>query len=131
MADPEHGANPTAQPPITCVIEYEIEPWAKDAFVRYAQMWGQAIPDCGADLIGYFAPHEGSATKGYGLYTLPSLAHYEAYKARLRQHDIGREAFAFAKAERFIRREDRTFLTLASALHSPLRMIGNKRSSDL
>lgn len=99
--------------PITCVIEYEIEPWAHDAFRQYATLWGQAIPDCGADLFGYFAPHEGSATKGYGIYTLPSLAAYEVYKTKLRAHAIGREAYAFAQKERFIRREDRTFLTQA------------------
>jgi len=106
--------------PITCIIDYEIEPWAKGHFQRYAQMWGQAIPACGADLIGYFAPHEGSVTKAYGLYTLPSLAAYEAYKTRLRAHPVGQEAYAFAQAERFIRREDRTFLTLASAPNAPL-----------
>jgi len=103
--------------PITCVIEYEIEPWAKDAFMHYAKLWGQAIPACGADLMGYFAPHEGSVTKGYGMYTLGSLADYEAYKERLRAHPIGQEAYGFAMKERFIRREDRTFLTLASSPH--------------
>ncbi|MEO1043183.1 MAG: NIPSNAP family protein [Pseudomonadota bacterium] len=106
--------------PITCVIEYEIDPWAQDSFAHYAELWGQAIPACGADLIGYFAPHEGSVTKGYGIYTLPSLASYEAYKERLRAHPIGQEAYQFAMKERFIRREDRTFLTLASAPHAPL-----------
>ncbi|MEO1656231.1 MAG: NIPSNAP family protein [Pseudomonadota bacterium] len=106
--------------PITCIIEYEIKPWAKDAFTHYAQLWGQAIPACGADLIGYFAPHEGSVTKGYGLYTLESLAAYESYKERLRAHPIGQEAYSFAMKERFIRREDRTFLTLASAPRAPV-----------
>ena len=68
---------------ITCFIKYEIDPFKKEAFETYARNWGQAIPRCGADLIGYFAPHEGSATTAYGLYTLPSLAAYEAYKQRL------------------------------------------------
>lgn len=104
--------------PITCFIEYDMDPWSRDAFVRYAAMWGQAIPACGADLIGYFAPHEGSATKGFGVYTLPSLAAYEAYKTRLRAHPVGREAYAFAQAERFIRREDRSFLHLVSTPHA-------------
>lgn len=95
---------------ITCFIRYDIEPWGRDAFVDYARTWGQAIPDCGADLIGYFAPHEGSATTAYGVYNIGSLAEYEAYRARLKDHPLGRQNFAFAQGERFIRREDRIFL---------------------
>jgi len=96
---------------ITCFIRYDIEPWGRDAFVDYARTWGQAIPDCGADVIGYFAPHEGSATTAYGVYTIGSLAEYEAYRARLKDHPLGRQNFAFAQGERFIRREDRIFLS--------------------
>ena len=40
---------------------------------------------CGADLIGYFAPHEGSATTAYGVYSVESLAAYE-YVLRGREH---------------------------------------------
>ena len=105
---------------ITCFIRYEIEPFAQDAFAQYARAWGQAIPRCGADLIGYFAPHEGSATTAYGIYSIESLAAYEAYRARLRDDPAGRENFAFAQKERFIRAEDRMFLKLVSAPHAPL-----------
>lgn len=104
---------------IACFIRYEIDPFKTEAFTHYAQVWGQAIPDCGADLIGYFAPHEGSATTAYGVYTLPSLAAYEAYRARLRAHPLGQENYDFARREAFIRREDRIFLRLASAPHAP------------
>jgi hypothetical protein len=41
---------------LTCIIRYHIDPTKKDAFTTYARTWGQAIPRCGADLIGYFAP---------------------------------------------------------------------------
>jgi len=105
---------------ITCFIRYEIDPFKKDAFAHYARQWGQAIPRCGADLIGYFAPHEGSTTTAYGVYTLSSLAAYEAYKARLAEDPIGRENYAFARREQFLRREDRLFLKLASGPHAPL-----------
>ena len=103
---------------ITCFIRYEIDPYKTDAFVEYARNWGQAIPRCGADLIGYFAPHEGSATTAYGVYTINSLAAYEAYRARLRDDPLGRENYAFARHERFIEREDRIFLRLVSAPHA-------------
>jgi hypothetical protein len=105
---------------ITCFIRYEIDPTKVAAFDEYARVWGQAIPRCGAELIGYFAPHEGSATTAYGVYTIDSLAAYEAYRARLRDDPDGRANYEFAMRERFIRREDRIFLRLASAPHGPL-----------
>ena len=103
---------------ITCFIRYEIDPFRKEAFAQYARNWGQAIPRCGADLIGYFAPHEGSATTAFGVYDIGSLAEYEAYRARLMDDPLGRENYAFARAEQFIRREDRIFLRRVSTPHS-------------
>jgi hypothetical protein len=103
---------------LTCIIRYQIDPYQTEAFADYARNWGQAIPRCGADLIGYYAPAEGSATLAYGIYTLPSLAAYEDYRARLREDPLGRENYAFAKAHRFIQAEDRTFHTLVSAPHA-------------
>ncbi|POF28141.1 NIPSNAP family protein [Roseibium marinum] len=102
---------------ITCFIRYQIDPTKRQAFERYARNWGQAIPRCGADLIGYFAPHEGSATLAYGVYSIENLAAYESYRARLAADPLGKENYAFAQQEKFILREDRTFLTLASAPH--------------
>jgi hypothetical protein len=105
---------------ITCFIRYELDPYKLSAFEEYARNWGQAIPRCGADLLGYFAPHEGSATTAYGVYSIDSLASYEAYRARLRADPLARENFAFSQREQFIRREDRLFLRLASAPHASL-----------
>jgi hypothetical protein len=38
---------------ITCFITYQIDPFKHAAFSEYARNWGQVIPRCGADLIGY------------------------------------------------------------------------------
>ena len=105
---------------ITCFIRYEIDPFKADAFSEYARNWGEAIPRCGADLIGYYAPHEGASTVAYGVYNIENLAAYEAYRARLAQDEAGRANYEFAKREQFIRREDRLFVQLASAPHAPL-----------
>ena len=105
---------------ITCLIRYEIDPFKIDAYEQYARLWGQTIPQCGADLVGYFAPHEGSATTAYGIYNIESLAAYEAYRARLKDDRRGQENYAFAKREQFIRQEDRIFLRLVSAPHAAL-----------
>lgn len=105
---------------LTCCIRYEIDPFKREQFAQYARTWGQAIPRCGADLIGYYAPHEGSLTTAYALYNIESLAAYEAYRARLAADPLGKENFAFAQRERFILREDRIFLKNASLPHAPL-----------
>ncbi|MBS1182510.1 MAG: hypothetical protein H6Q99_2390 [Proteobacteria bacterium] len=102
---------------LTCVIRYRIDPTKKEQFIDYARAWGEAIPRCGADLIGYFAPHEGSSTLAYGIYNVASLADYEAYRVRLADDPLGRQNYEFAQRERFLLREDRTFLKLVSAPH--------------
>ena len=102
---------------LTCVIRYHIDPTKRAQFQTYARNWGQAIPRNGADLIGYYAPHEGSTTLAYGIDNVPSLAAYETYRERLAADPLGQENYAFAQSEKFILREDRTFLRLASAPH--------------
>jgi hypothetical protein len=99
---------------ITCIIRYEIDPYKLSAFKDYARNWGRVIPQCGADLIGYFAPHEGTTTTAYGLYSVADLAAYEAYRARIKADPLARETYAFSQREQFIRREERQFYTLAS-----------------
>jgi hypothetical protein len=102
---------------ITCVIRYEINPYKVADFEEYARNWGQAIPRCGGDLIGYYGPHEGSATTAYGIYNIESLAEYEKYRQRLREDAGARANFEFAQKQQFIRREDRIFVRLVSAPH--------------
>ncbi len=103
---------------ITCFIRYRIDPFKKAEFEQYARTWGQAIPRCGADLIGYYAPHEGSSTLAYGVYNIASLAEYESYRARLAADPDGRANYQFARDGRFIHSEERVFLRLASAPHA-------------
>jgi hypothetical protein len=103
---------------ITCIIRYHIDPTKKAQFEQYARTWGQVVPRCGADLVGFFAPHEGSITLAYGIYHLESLAAYEQYRARLAADPGGLENAAFAQRERFLLQEDRTFLKIASAPHA-------------
>jgi len=99
---------------ITCFIRYHIDPAKRHEFVQYARNWGEAIPRCGADLIGYYAPHEGSSTLAYGVYSIPGLAAYEDYRARLAADPLGKENYAFAQANKLLLREDRTFLKRVS-----------------
>ncbi len=102
---------------LTCIIRYQIDPTKKADFEHYARNWGIASPRCGVDMIGYFAPHEGSSTLAYGIYNVPDLAWYEQFRERLRSDPLGRENYEFAQKNRFILREDRTFVKLVSAPH--------------
>jgi len=69
---------------IACIIRYEIDPFQREAFAKYAETWGRVIPRCGAQLLGYFLPHEGTNNVAWGVSLHQSLASYEAYRARER-----------------------------------------------
>lgn len=100
----------TTATPITCFIQYQIDPFQREAFREYAQQWGRIIPRCGGELIGYFLPHEGSNDIAWGLIAFADLASYERYRAVLKADPEGRANFEFAQARRFILRESRTWL---------------------
>src|ERR1700730_7254676 len=95
---------------IMCVIRYQIDPFQRDAFKKYAENWGRIIPRCGGNLVGYFLPHEGTKDVAWGLIAFDSLASYEAYRTRLKADSEGRENFAMAQTKRFILREERNFV---------------------
>lgn len=97
---------------ITCVIRYQIDPFQREAFQKYAENWGRVIPRCGGHLAGYFLPYEGTNDVAWGLISFDSLASYERYKQRLRTDSDARENFAFAEKQHFILREERNFVEL-------------------
>jgi NIPSNAP len=108
---------------ITCFIRYQIDPFQRDAFQRYAEAWGRIIPRCGGDLIGYFLPHEGSNDVAWGLIGFDDLAGYERYRAALKSDAEGRANFKLAQAERFILREERTWLEDVSGTRNLARQV--------
>jgi len=97
---------------ITCFIRYQIDPFQRDAFKRYAEHWGRIIPRCGGHLVGYFLPHEGTNDIAWGLVAFDSLADYERYRTGLRSDAEARENFRMAQEQRFILREERSFVEL-------------------
>ena len=99
-----------ASMPITCIIRYQIDPFQRDAFKKYAENWGRIIPRCGGHLVGYFLPYEGTNDVAWALIAFDSLASYEAYRTRLKVDSESRENFALAQTQRFILREERSFV---------------------
>ena len=95
---------------VTCIIRYEIDPFRKEEFRKYAENWGRIIPRCGGRLIGYFLPYEGTNNVAWGLIAFDSLAAYENYRSRLKSDAEGMENFKMAFEGRFILREERTFV---------------------
>jgi hypothetical protein len=95
---------------MTCVIRYEIDPFQRDGFKKYAENWGRIIPRCGGHLVGYFLPYEGTNYVAWGLIAFDSLASYETYRARLKADPEARENLAMAQAKRLILREERNFV---------------------
>jgi hypothetical protein len=95
---------------VTCVIRYEIDPFQKEEFRKYAENWGRIIPRCGGELLGYFLPYEGTNNIAWGLIAFDSLAAYEAYKTKLRGDEDARANFAMAQSKRLILCEERNFV---------------------
>lgn len=95
---------------ITCVIRYQIDPFQRDVFKKYAENWGRIIPRCGGHLVGYFLPHEGTSDVAWGLIAFDSLASYERYRAHLKADKEARENFDMAQTNRLILREERNFV---------------------
>lgn len=96
---------------VTCCIRYVIDPFQTAEFEAYARNWLTIIPACGGDLLGYFLPHEGTNNVALAMISFPSLAAYEAYRARVKTDAAGAANFAMAQAKRFILSEERTWLT--------------------
>lgn len=112
------GPPPPAARTVVCVIRYQIDPFQRDNFARYAAAWGPIIPRCGGRLIGYFLPWQGTNDIGWGWIACDSLAAYEAYQARLARDPEAQANFAFARERRFILREERNFVEgVAGTLH--------------
>ena len=95
---------------LTCIIRYEIDPFQREGFKKYAENWGRIIPRCGGHLLGYFLPYEGTNNVAWGLIAFESLAAYEAYRARLKSDPEGQQNFAMAQSQRLILREERNFV---------------------
>lgn len=103
---------------ITCCIRYRIDPFQRDAFAEYARIWLSIIPACGGDLHGYWLPHEGTNDVALAMISFPSLAEYEAYRARLKTDEGGTANFLMAQEKRFILSEERTFLEPVTLKHT-------------
>ncbi|MCP5420293.1 MAG: NIPSNAP family protein [Gammaproteobacteria bacterium] len=66
---------------ITCYLRYIIDPFKLKEFETYGRMWIPLVEKFGGKHHGYFLPHEGPNNIALAMFSFPSLAAYEAYRA--------------------------------------------------
>ena len=95
---------------ITCYLKYVIDPFKVKEFEEYGKMWIPLVNDMGGIHHGYFLPHEGANNIGYALFSFPSLAIYEEYRAKIPTCSKCMEAIKFAEETRCILSYKRSFM---------------------
>ena len=94
---------------ITCYVRYVIDPTLLAEFERYAKMWIPLVENFGGQHHGYFLPSEGANNIALALFSFPSLAAYEKYRADSLDDPRCQEAFAFAAQTRCVLSYERSF----------------------
>ncbi|MCC8629656.1 NIPSNAP family protein [Xanthomonas vesicatoria] len=95
---------------ITCSLRYVIDPYQLAAFEHYARLWIPLVTRFGGQHHGYFLPSEGANNIALALFSFPSLAEYERYRAASLQDAECLSAFAYAERTRCIVSYERSFL---------------------
>jgi hypothetical protein len=95
---------------ITCVVEYVIDPAEIEAFERFARRWLELVERHGGHHHGYFLPAEGASDRALCLFSFPSLADYEVYRARFGVDPDFVAADRIRDESGCVRRYERTFM---------------------
>jgi hypothetical protein len=95
---------------VTCYLRYVIDPYKSAEFEKYAKMWIPLVNKLGGIHHGYFLPHEGSNNIAIALFSFPSLAAYEDYRARLWKDAECQEAFRYGEETRCVMSYERSFM---------------------
>ena len=95
---------------VTCYLEYIIDPYKTADFEAYAKLWIPLVNEMGGVHHGYFLPHEGPNNLAYALFSFPSLAAYEVYRAQLTDSPRCQAAFQLAEDSRCIVSYKRSFV---------------------
>lgn len=95
---------------ITCYLRYVIDPYKQAEFEKYARMWIPLVKKMGGMHHGYFLPHEGANNIAVALFSFPSLAAYEEYRAKIAKDLECQMAFEYAEKTRCILSYERSFM---------------------
>jgi NIPSNAP len=95
---------------ITCYLRYVIDPYKLAEFETYSRMWIPMVNRLGGEHHGYFLPHEGANNIALALFSFPSLAAYEDYRARMADDLECQAAYEYAEQTRCILSFERNFM---------------------
>ena len=101
---------------IACYLQYQIDPYKREEFRKYAQMWLHLVPRFGGTHHGYFLPKETASDLAVALFSFARLADYETYRLESQRDPDCQAAYAFGDETRCIVRLDRQFLEPVGAL---------------
>ena len=94
---------------ITCHVRYIIDANLVSEFETYAKMWIPLVERFGGTHHGYFLPGEGANNVALALFSFPSLAAYETYRAESQHDPECQAAFAYAAKTRCVVSYERSF----------------------
>jgi hypothetical protein len=103
-------AEPGGTGVITCYLRYTIDPYKLEAFERYSRMILPLAAKYGGVHHGAFLPHEGPNNIAVHLFSFPSLAEYERYRAAVRDDEVAKAAWRLAEETRCIVSFERSFM---------------------
>jgi hypothetical protein len=95
---------------ITCCVRYEVDPAKIADFERFARAWIDLVNRHGGTHHGYFLPSEGASDVALALFSFPSLAEYERYRARFGEDPEFVAADRIRDESGCVRRYERTFM---------------------
>lgn len=95
---------------ITCVVEYVIDPAKIEAFERFGRRWMELVVQHGGTHHGYFLPAEGASDRAIALFSFPSFAAYEQYRALFGKDPEFIDADRIRDESGCVLRYDRTFM---------------------
>lgn len=95
---------------VTCVLRYVLDPSKVREFEQYARLWIPLVNRLGGQHHGYFLPSEGANNIALALFSFPSLALYEEYRAQSLEDSECQAAIRFGKEAACILSFERSFL---------------------
>jgi hypothetical protein len=95
---------------ITCCVRYEIDPDKIEDFERFAEACIDLVNRHGGTHHGYFLPSEGASDIALALFSFPSFADYERYRARFGSDPEFVAADRIRDESGCVRRYERTFM---------------------
>ena len=94
---------------VTCYLRYVIDPFKLKEFEHYGKLWIPLVEKFGGKHHGYFLPSEGANNIALAMFTFPTLAAYEEYRALSAKDAQCQAAFKYAEDTRCIVSYERSF----------------------